>query len=1161
MKKKLLDPSGSRPGQCSRTLPYTVMMLLLVVSLNAFQIQAADTVRKGEAISLNFENTPLREVFDAIERKTRYRFFYNTRFLDGSQKVSVKSEGVSIETAIAALLKDLPGVTFKIKDDQIIIKKVYDAEKNTNRGAEDPQPGERTSTSDDDNIQTSAAASAVEYELTVRGVVRSETGEPMPGVNVIVKGTRAGTATDADGQYTITVNDGSETLIFSFIGYQTVEVNIVGRTQIDVTIEPDIRSLEEIVVVGYGIVKKSDLTGSVSSVKAEDFNKGVNTSVAQLIQGKVAGARIVTNSGDPGAGLSVSIRGASSVNAGTEPLYVIDGLPIETSNAYTGTGDGIPSTNSPRSPLNVLNPSDIESIEVLKDASATAIYGARAANGVILITTKQGKEGKVKVSYESYVGIQNSVSKMDMLSPSEYKQVVNDIISEGGGSTEEIVGEITGGGTDWQEEVRNKNAIVQNHTISFKGGSKTSRYFASFNYMDQEGVIISSRFKKYGTRFNIDSEVSDKFRFGLNLNAAYTQDDFVPEGYAINENGGVLYGAIFYDPTLPVKDDNGDYNVSTILTLENPLALANGVDSYANNYSIMGTTFGEYKITPSLSARINVGGNILSQRRDTYVGRLTQKGASNGGIATIRQGQNSNYLIEATATYKKQIGVHDFNLLAGATTQKYTTVRSYQSAKNFASDVTGTDNIGLGDIETYEMGSDKFNNKLISYIFRANYLLADKYLLTATFRADGSSKFGKNNKFGYFPSFAGAWKISQEEFMNTVGWLDELKLRGSWGRTGNQAINNYQSISTFSAGATTVLDQQEVTSLSPERIGNPDLKWETTEQWNIGLDVGLFTDRISASVDFFRKKTFDMLLNLPISLSTGFSSIMTNAGEIDNHGIDISLNTVNVRKKDFSWETSLTLFTVKNKVTDLGGISQIITGSAGFTDEIFVIEEGVPLRSFYGYKIDGIWQQDDDLSVTTDNVSPGDIKYHDQTGDKAVTSEDRVILGDGFPDFSYSISNNFTYKNLSLNVFIEGVQGVEMLNNNLVDTYFPIQLRRNKLSDPYLNRWTAENPSTRYPSFVNTSGQGRRPVNSYTIEDASYIRLKTVRLSYTLPERFVHPRLEGVMLYVAGENLLTLTDYSGIDPAVNSNGTANTNIDFNTYPLSRTFIVGLKIDF
>jgi TonB-dependent starch-binding outer membrane protein SusC len=717
---------------------------------------------------------------------------------------------------------------------------------------------------------------------------------------------------------------------------------------------------------------------------------------------------------------------------------------------------------------------------------------------------------------------------------------------------------VQNGGTDWQQELFRDKALLQNHSLSFTGGTAKSNYFASFNYFNQDGVVKSSSFERYSAKVNLNMQASEKLEIGVNLNISYNQDDFVPSGFGINAESGTIYTALNFDPTLPRTNPEGKYSLSPFLDLDNPLTLANGSDARANTFRTFGTVFGKYTILPGLSAKLNVGGDVVNSRRDVYVDRTTRHGAPQGGIATILQGQNTNYLVEGTLTFDKTLGAHHLNALAGATTQRFIFDNTNNVSRNFPADATGTYNMGLGDRSTFVLGSGRSTNSLLSYLGRINYEFNEKYLLTASFRMDGSSRFGANNRFGYFPSLAAGWKLHQENFMQPLPWISTLKPRISWGQTGNQEIGNYAAISTFSSGPSAILDDQLVSTTNPARIANPDLKWESTEQTNAGLDFGFLNERISGSVDYYQKRTFNMLLSLPIPTSTGFTSILSNVGSIRNRGWEFGLTSKNLNG-GFKWSTNINLATIKNEVLDLGGLPQIITGGAGQTSQVFIIQEGLSAFSFFGYQIDGIWQQGDDFGQTTDNVKPGDFKYRDINGDKKVNAEDRVILGNSFPDLTWSLGNTFAYKNFNLNIFLEGVQGVSMLNNNLVDAYFPIQFRRNRFAEPYLNRWTPENPSTTYPSFINPTSQGSKLVNSYTVEDASYTRVKTITLGYSFPKKL--KSLQHLSVFVTGENLFTFTNYSGYDPAVSPNGGAFNRIDFNAYPVSRNFITGVSLNF
>jgi TonB-linked SusC/RagA family outer membrane protein len=1001
---------------------------------------------------------------------------------------------------------------------------------------------------------------SVSAQRTITGKVQSDDSTVgLPGVNVTVKNGNSGTMTDFDGNYSIEVPSNDATLVFSYIGFKTKEITVGNNSVVDVTLIEDVSSLDEVVIIGYGSQKKSDLTGSVSSIGEEDFNKGPISSPDQLFQGKVPGVQVLQETGEPGGGISINIRGAGSINAGSSPLYVIDGLPIDNSPVSNDTGVGVTNARSPRNPLSSINPANIESIEILKDASATAIYGSRGSNGVILITTKSGKQGEMKVSYTTSMGVQNVANELNILKPSEYRNVINAIIDEGGGPEDERVTEIQGNGTDWQDEIFVRNAIVQNHDISFSGGTATNTSLVSLNYFNQEGLVLGSSFKRYNARVNLKSEISDKFKIGLNLTTTYSKDEFAPVGFGTNEGAGVINAALYYDPSIEPKNESGEFQRSNFITVDNPLALATGIDSQGFNFRTLGTFYAEYFFMSELSFKINTGGDILNQRRDSYVGRETLIGAQNDGIGTRASGQQINYLIEGLLNFNKTYTNHSINGVLGITAQTFKTSGLTGTGFGFPSDATKTFNLELGNPTINQISSRESENSLLSYLGRVNYSFLDRYLVTASFRIDGSSRFGENNKFGYFPSFALGWKIQEEPFFSSLeSTFSTLKARASWGETGNQDIGNLNSVSTLGIGRTTIIGGEFVSSVEPKRIPNPDLKWERTAQINLGLDFGLWKNRISGSVDWYKKTTTDMLLNLPTPTSTGFNSILTNIGSIENSGLEVALASNNL-VGNFKWSSNASFTTINNKVTGLGGVDRIIQGSAGFSNQIFLIEEGSSLGTFFGYQIDGVWQSDDDLTITNDPVNPGDFKYRDVNGDNFVNAEDRVNLGKSIPDFIWSVTNNFEYKNFGLNVFIEGTNGASMLNNNLVDTYFPINLRRNRYAEPLLNRWTPVNPSITYPSFVAPLSQGQKSVNSYTVENADYIRLQSVSLSYNLPLSI--KGLNSLTLNLTGQNLAVWTDYTGFDPGINPNGNAINRIDYNAYPLARTFSFGISASF
>lgn len=1083
-------------------------------------------------VTITVKNQSIRQALKEIQRLSHYQFFYNDDLTSLDKIVSFTAKDESIESVMGKLLEGT-NITYKQDNNNLIVLTI-----------------KGTSSKQSSNDQK------------IKGTVVDESKQPVIGANIVVEGTTNGTITDLDGNFSLQVPENAE-LRVSYIGYLDQKVKVGKNTALHIILKEDAQALDEVIVVGYGTMKKSDITGSVASVRLDDLKEGASTSVDQMLLGKSAGVNVVQSSGEPGGGFSVNIRGASSINGGVSPLYVIDGVPIDNSRPVSqGSIVGFSDSRSPRNPMSSINPADIESLEILKDASATAIYGSRGANGVILITTKSGKAEKMKVSYSGSIGIQSPSNKLNILSAADYKRVLNEIIDAGGDSEANRVGDIANGGigTDWQNEVTQNNAITHEHQLSFSGGNSKTFYYTSFNYVNQEGIVKNTSFERLGARLNLKSDINDKLKIGMNVTGTYMKDHFVANGFGVNENAGVMYTAYNYDPTIAVKDEEGNYALSPILTLDNPVALDEGMTSYSDSYRFLASAFGEYYITKDLFLRLNLGTDFMNESRKNFVSSLTQQGGYYGGIGSNQNSEKSNYIVEGTANYSKTIKKHSFGALAGISYQRYVTSYLNNRAADFPNESLGAENLNLGNQETFRMQNSVTGNRLASYIGRANYSYDDRYLATVTFRADGSSRFGKNNKFGYFPSAALAWRISNESFLKGVDQLTSLKLRLGWGRTGNQEIGDYHALSTYQSAGSAIWDGKQVVGTGPAKIPNPDLKWETTDQTNLGLDFGVFNNRINGGIDYFWKKTTDMLLQLPVPQSTGYNSILSNIGRIDNKGLEIFLNTVNIDTRNFKWESNITFTSMRNKVKDLGGIDEIIIG-AGYThvEQVAIRKPGLPLNSYYGWEVAGVWQKDDDFSKMKEDYKPGDLKYVDQNNDGVINDADRVVLGDSFPDFQWSFGNTFTYKNFDLYVFFEGVQGVDMLNGNLIDSYFPINFRRNKFAEPYLNRWTPENPTNEYPSFVDPLKQGRKVVNSRTLSDASYVRLKTIRLSYTLPK--FNSLIQSLQLYVTAENLITITDYVGLDPAINPNSNSNFRMDFNAYPSARTFIFGAKIDF
>lgn len=991
----------------------------------------------------------------------------------------------------------------------------------------------------------------------IKGNIKDPNGMPIPGVNVLIKGTNTGTTTDFDGKFSIEAQIGDQ-LTISYVGYVTQTITVEDeKNAIEIILQEDVSALNEVVVVGYGTQVRKELTGSVSSLNEKNFSMNANSNVDDMLLGKASGVQVVKNSGEPGGGMSINIRGVGSINAGSAPLYVIDGVPIDNSPAITSAGSQISESRTPRNPISFLNPADIESIDILKDASATAIYGSRGANGVIMITTKKGKSGKLAIDYSTQMGFNWVHNRLDLLNAEEYQEGINALIDAGVGTETQRVEDFEGNGTDWQDVVFRDPAMLVNHNFNFSWGNDKTTYMASVNNTKEEGLVKNSKFNRYSARFNLNHK-TDKVNFGINSTTSYIKDNFIPNGITVNSVGGAINAAKLWDPTLPVRSGDGSYTTSDFYQIDNPEAIIYGNHITANRYRSLASIFLEYFFLPNLSAKINVGTDVNNEDKSVYKDRTTIVGGSLGGVATAFSATQSNYLIEGTVNYKEELGEHSFNLLAGITTQKYLTRYSEQQANNFPTDATGANNFGLADRNTLINSSSKYNYELLSYLGRLNYKFKDKYLLTATYRVDGSSRFGEGNRFGFFPSVSAGWLLDQESFLENSAF-NTLKLRASWGQTGNQEIGNYQALSTYNVGNSYVIDNQFVTVLNPERIANPDLKWETTEQTDIGIDFGLFQNRVSGSLAWYKKKTKDMLLNLPVPASTGFNSQYVNIGSMENQGFEFAVNTYNIDNDNFTWSSNLNFSTLKNKVLDLGGIQQIYSGGLPPSPtQAGIITPGEPLMSFYGYEVTGVWQQDDDFSVISNNVQPGDFKFRDVNNDGTIDADDRVILGNSFPKFQWGFTNDFTYKNFNLNFMFTGVEGVKMVNGNLIEQYFPISgLRSNRFREPFLNRWTPDNPTNAQPSYVNQDRS--QAVNSRTVVDASYVKLQSVKLAYNFPEEFLKNKLRSLQIYVSGLNLVTFSDYEGFDPALNPYGVSNFNVDWNGYPSATTFLMGLKV--
>ena len=982
-------------------------------------------------------------------------------------------------------------------------------------------------------------------QVEINGMITDELGSPLPGATVLEKNTTNGILSDFDGNYSIAVVDENSSIVISYVGYLSQEVSVKGLTNINFILQPS-NELNEVVVTGYGTQQKRDLTGSIVQVKSEDFVKGANTNALQLLNGKASGVHISQSDSAPGGDVDIKIRGAGSINASNQVLVVIDGLPGGS--------------------LTALSPDDIESIEVLKDASSSAIYGSRAANGVVLITTKRGKSGEMNVSYENYFGFQSVNERVDMLNGGEYLQVLSDINVEGGGAILSTPSEISamGEGYDWQDLIF-RSSLIQNHQVTMDGGSDTSNYYVSLNHLRNEGVIRESGEKKYNARINYGLTPNEKVTINLNLSINRSEVDNVKMGRATNEGVGVLAAALLFDPTIgPEVNSEGYYDVNPLVAIENPEAILQGWDQQVVTNRIYATASIDYKIFNDLTATARFGTNLMDSRLDLYENDKFQVGRGLNGRSSIINNESTYYISEFLANYEKTLGDHNFKVLGGITYESNQTRRHYSRASDMLSNVTLTNLQQSGNQETLIAESDKFKNTLQSSLARINYSFKDKYLITASVRRDGTSRFSDKYKYATFPSASVGWKVTSEPFMDNLDLFSELKLRAGYGEIGNQGIDNFETIATFQAGSRAILGGATVAGAVPARIANQDLKWETTKETNIGVDFSLANNRFSGSIDYFDRNTFDQLFQQPLPLTSGFSTIRTNFGQVKNSGFDFSFSSRNI-DKEWTWDTDIVFSVLKNEVVELPTFAaEVISGEFGFSGNYLITKVGSPIMSFYGYEQNGIFQTSDNISASAQpSALPGHPKFVDQNNDKIIDGKDRVVLGDPFADMTFGFTNRIGYKDFTLEVYIQGVQGIETFSNLAAESLYPINKERNHFAVHYLDRWTTSNTNAAYPSGVNYTSysDGANKVNSYTVQDASFMRIKNITLNYNLPLQNIASIKSG-NIYISGENLLTIApDYIGFDPDGNSDGTGVSRADFANYPLARVIRIGCKLNF
>ncbi|WOK09657.1 TonB-dependent receptor [Imperialibacter roseus] len=1098
----------------SRLMLYGIFVQAFFISLlNAGDIAAQESIYEIK-LDVYQQDKTVSQFFKYVERKTDFKFTYNSDQVDLNSKVSISATDKSLGDILEEVSQKAK-VNFRRIDYNIHVSKKED-------------------TSD----QVEEVISVFAADVPISGKVFDENGDPLPGATIVVKGTAVGTISDINGGFSLLAPNDATSLIVSFVGYQSQEVSIAGRSTIDITLQADIQALQEIVVIGYGAVKKADITGSVAQVKSEELQAVPVFNVEQALKARAAGVQVTQNSGEPGGRIEVRIRGGNSMIGSNQPLYVVDGFPM--------TGG-----------INFLNPADIESIDILKDASATAIYGARGANGVVIITSKRGSaDQKGKIEVNSSYGVQTTTKRYDLMNAREYAVVANEWLKNGGQQPYFDVNAVQNPGTDWQDAVL-QAAPIQNHTVALSGGGDRTRYSLSGNYFDQEGIMINTGAKRGSVRLNLDHEVNDWLKAGVNLNISRRQQLTVP-----NNNGyrgtTVLSAAASAPPTLSVYDENGlptqiekAYSFGSA-DMRNPMIFAqNQTDNISNN--VVGNSNFEVKLTDDLSFKTLLGIEYAYTLVDYYSPIIFP---NDRGYASQNTYYRSSFLNENTLRYNKTFSdIHNLSVVAGYTYQTDMNRSFGVSVNGFSNNTTRNYNLGAAEtIGTPGSGISEWT--LASWLARANYSFDDRYLLTVSMRTDGSSRFGTNNKWAVFPSAAIGWRISEEAFMSNVSAVSDLKLRASYGITGNTALSPYQSLDRMSSVRAIYADQKFAVGYSPSGISNPDLRWETTAQLDVGVDFGMLDNRLRFTLDYYKKNTTDLLASVPLPPSVGFGSILQNVGEIQNQGFEFTVNA-DILTRDLTWDVTGSFSLNRNKVIDLAGGSDILSAGQGAVwSSTNIARVGQPLGMFYGYLEDGLTDQ-------------GFIKYKDLNEDGVINSLDRTILGNPNPDFFYGINSHFTYKGFDLNVFFEGVYGNQIFNATNGTHLNSFQRGSNQFRDLIGNYWTTENPdpNAKYPKISAATGVD---VSDRFIEMGSYLRLKSVKLAYNLPvKNWGMNWADQAQVYVSGINLLTFTKYTGLDPEVNTKGVDNQNVsnrlemghDQSSYPNAKLTSIGLQINF
>ena len=1021
--------------------------------------------------------------------------------------------------------------------------------------------------------------------LAIKGIVKNSNNEPIPGVSVILKNTKNGQLTDFDGNYTIRNVIKGDVLEFSSIGLETKEITIGNSTIVNVILKQSVTNLQEVVVIGYGTSLKKDLTGSVASIKVTELAEQPVGNIDQILQGQASGLTVTRSSGQPGGAVSVRVRGVTSLTGNNEPLYVIDGVQVNSagSNSFNFSQFGGGGGQTQVSPLSTINPSDIESVEILKDAAAAAIYGAQGSNGVILITTKRGKKGVDKIILESYYGVQSVYRKYDMMNLSEYAQFSNEARNSIGQpplpqfENPAILGE----GTDWQDAIF-RLAPTTSNQLSATGGNEKTKYYTSINFFNQDGIVINTDFKRFGLRLNLDHKFNDRFKVGNNINFSNSL-----ETVGLNDaEFGIIATSLRQTPDIPVRLSDGSFGapdqeagLGTDQAV-NPVLWSSIRSTNLERYKINGNFFAELELLDGLSFRSDMGYDYNTTRSEAF-NPTYQFGQVINNINTSfkSNGESFFWLFKNYFTYNQDFGKHNLNVLAGMEAQEG--IFKYLSGQR--SDFPSNDLTGLntGDVDTSVSESLESANSLVSYFGRFNYNFNSKYYLSASLRYDGSSRFGPGNRFGYFPSASVAWVPSEEDFLNKSDVVNWLKIRASYGAIGNQNVGNNLFLESLNNIPTAF-----GSGFILQNFANPNIQWESLITSNLGVELGLFNDKIRLELDIYQKISRDFLAPRPLpsifgthnaQAFLGVNPPTVNFGEMTNTGIDINLKTRNINTDKFSWSTDFIFSSYKNEIRELVNEDDAIVGFFAFGQPLTRTVVGRPISQFYGFVTDGLFRSQEELDngpIPERNVGVndpefngtwlGDIRFKDLDGDGVITDDDRTFIGDPNPDFTYSITNRFKYGMFDLSIFMQGSYGNDIYNWTRTITEGMQIISANQSVD-VANRYSSANPDGILPRYISGNPNGNDQISDRFIEDGSYLRIQNVTLGCTLPRSFFGEKsfINSLRIYGTVQNLHTFTNYSGYDPEVGSfnQSAILTGVDFARYPVPRTVTFGLNVQF